>query len=83
MSLNNSKIVGGSDAAENGWLWQVSIQRTLEDGTRTHVCGGTIYNYEFIITAAHCVNKYSEEVKKSAGVGQNSFQTYIIFRLEL
>ena len=56
-----SKIVGGSDAAENSWPWQVSVQR-FENGASTHICGGTIYNYEYVITAAHCVNKYMNEV---------------------
>ena len=57
----HSKIVGGSDAAENSWPWQVSVQK-VEDGTSIHICGGTIYNYEYVITAAHCVNKYISEV---------------------
>ena len=54
--------MGGGDAAEFSWPWQVSVQKTNEDGSSEHICGGTIYNYEYIITAAHCVNKYTQQV---------------------
>ena len=65
LSLIYIRIVGGSEAVENSWPWQVSIQRASEDGTMEHICGGTIYNYEYIITAAHCINKYSDQVHET------------------
>jgi secreted trypsin-like serine protease len=54
----SQRIVGGEDASEESWPWQVSIQAVLGDGTSQHICGGSIFNYEYVISAAHCVKNY-------------------------
>ncbi|XP_064208590.1 ST14 transmembrane serine protease matriptase b [Anguilla rostrata] len=46
-----AKIVGGQDAYEGEWPWQVSLH-VQEKG---HVCGASVLNNRFIVTAAHCV----------------------------
>ncbi|KAM9221477.1 transmembrane protease serine 13 isoform 1-T1 [Dugong dugon] len=43
------RIVGGTLASESKWPWQVS----LHYGT-THICGGTLINDQWVLTAAHC-----------------------------
>ena len=43
-------IIGGQDAQSGQFPWQVSIW----DGEE-HLCGGTLINDAFILTAAHCV----------------------------
>lgn len=46
------RVIGGSDAQEGQFPYQVSLRvRGL------HVCGGTIISNDFILTAAHCVEK--------------------------
>ena len=56
------RIIGGSEAGENSWPWQVSVQVVDgSTGSSRHVCGGSIFNYEYVITAAHCVIKYSDQ----------------------
>ncbi|KAL6474955.1 hypothetical protein MHYP_G00159950 [Metynnis hypsauchen] len=43
-----SRIVGGFDASEGHWPWQVDIQKS------THICGGTLIAADWVMSAAHC-----------------------------
>jgi len=52
----NSKIVGGALAPEGAYPWQVSLSVSwIADPGQGHFCGGSIYNSNWIVTAAHCV----------------------------
>ncbi|XP_049437088.1 transmembrane protease serine 11D [Epinephelus fuscoguttatus] len=48
-----SRVVGGREAPEAAWPWQVSIQIQSR-----HHCGGTIISSLWVLTAAHCFHKY-------------------------
>lgn len=51
-----SRIVGGTTVTSKGmWPWQVSLQIS-----RKHLCGGSVITPYWILTAAHCVDKYSD-----------------------
>ncbi|XP_010599062.1 serine protease 38 [Loxodonta africana] len=43
------KILGGQDAPPGRWPWQVSLQYNGH-----HICGGTILDQHWVLTAAHC-----------------------------
>ncbi|KAF3823621.1 hypothetical protein GH733_007089 [Mirounga leonina] len=51
------RIVGGALAPESKWPWQVS----LHYGT-THICGGTLIDAQWVLTAAHCFFVTQEKI---------------------
>ncbi|KAG9347779.1 hypothetical protein JZ751_003794 [Albula glossodonta] len=55
----NGKVVGGENASPNTWKWQVSLQFDSSSYQEYyHICGGTIVDAFYIMTAAHCILSY-------------------------
>ncbi|XP_055852007.1 chymotrypsin-2-like [Episyrphus balteatus] len=68
-----SRIVGGSAAADGEFPYQISLQ----DQRNNHMCGGAILNSLWIATAAHCVDGYetgngASKLKVISGTNQYS-----------
>uniref|UniRef100_A0A672K9R7 Peptidase S1 domain-containing protein n=1 Tax=Sinocyclocheilus grahami TaxID=75366 RepID=A0A672K9R7_SINGR len=55
----NTRIVGGVDAFEGSWPWQVSLHSSNFGG---HFCGGSLINSEWVLTAAHSLSCVSTMV---------------------
>ncbi|XP_069044076.1 serine protease 27-like [Lepisosteus oculatus] len=51
--LSRSSIVGGQDAEEGAWPWQVYIQIQMNHNQATF-CGGSLISEQWVLTAAHC-----------------------------
>uniref|UniRef100_A0A3Q2QZF4 Peptidase S1 domain-containing protein n=1 Tax=Fundulus heteroclitus TaxID=8078 RepID=A0A3Q2QZF4_FUNHE len=45
----NTRIIGGEEAPPGSWPWQVSIH------SFGRICGGSLINDQWVLTAAHCV----------------------------
>ncbi|KAM6173888.1 transmembrane protease serine 4 [Erethizon dorsatum] len=52
-SVKTPRVVGGEEASVDSWPWQVSIQYNKQ-----HICGGSILDPYWILTAAHCFRKH-------------------------
>uniref|UniRef100_A0A8C5TJJ4 Peptidase S1 domain-containing protein n=1 Tax=Malurus cyaneus samueli TaxID=2593467 RepID=A0A8C5TJJ4_9PASS len=48
----SGRIIGGKETSVNKWPWQVSVQYGP-----IHICGGTIIDAQWVLTAAHCVRR--------------------------
>ncbi|XP_028287533.1 serine protease 27 [Parambassis ranga] len=48
--LKEDRIVGGTEAADGVWPWQVDIQIRSQG----HICGGSIITESWVLSAAHC-----------------------------
>merc|ERR1712071_221719 len=55
-AVHNLTIVGGDEAEENAYPFVISLQEDYGFGY-DHICGGSIYKANYIITAAHCVEE--------------------------
>lgn len=53
----SERIVGGTDATIDEWPWQVSLQYKNQ-----HLCGGSIINSKWVITAAHCFPEEYQQI---------------------
>ncbi|XP_057681076.1 chymotrypsin-like elastase family member 2A [Corythoichthys intestinalis] len=54
--VNNQRVIGGSNAKPNTWKWQASLQLdSYNQGSFSHICGGSLVSAFYILTAAHCI----------------------------
>ncbi|ROL52489.1 Plasminogen [Anabarilius grahami] len=47
------RIVGGCISKPHSWPWQISLRTR----TKIHFCGGTLIDAQWVLTAAHCLER--------------------------
>ncbi|MGH0174719.1 UNVERIFIED_CONTAM: hypothetical protein FKN15_068934 [Acipenser sinensis] len=70
----SSRIMGGADSKVGAWPWQVDLQ---DNGV--HVCGGSLLNENWVLSAAHCFPTSSSVSNYQIYIGRyalNNFNQY-------
>ncbi|XP_078354327.1 uncharacterized protein LOC144638916 [Oculina patagonica] len=57
------QIIGGINAKPGEWPWQVQLGYFDNSEYTPHICGASILDHYWIVTAAHCVKSKSKERK--------------------
>ncbi|XP_067206828.1 transmembrane protease serine 9-like [Linepithema humile] len=70
--LPNARIIGGNNAPDGLYPYQVSLRYTKDN---THLCGGAIISKNYVITAAHCLIKLKRVSDVEVTVGSNRLDT--------
>ncbi|XP_001632947.3 chymotrypsinogen B isoform X2 [Nematostella vectensis] len=82
-----SRVVNGDNAQQHSWPWQISLRVNGR-----HICGGSLIAKDWVVTAAHCVDRNPTPSGYTVVVGahhrtgntpvQNTFRLKQLFKHE-
>lgn len=73
-----SRIVNGEETSIESFPWQVAIRPS--SGRKNVFCGGSIFNENWVITAAHCTHDYQWASQIMVTVGHTNSDYYAASR---
>ncbi|XP_019641918.1 PREDICTED: chymotrypsin B-like [Branchiostoma belcheri] len=63
------RIVGGNTAQQGSWPWQVLVRNWVDSpgSGGYYLCGGTLVDAEWVVTAAHCIHTPISNIEVTLG----------------
>lgn len=58
--VNSDRILGGTNASLGEFPWTALLLYNISDGEVPEICGASLINTRYVITAAHCIETYYE-----------------------
>jgi secreted trypsin-like serine protease len=74
----HKRIINGKEAVQHSYPWVVSLYE-LNNGTiSSHFCAGTLITPQHVLTAAHCVIRYTIGTRKErSDMNDKQYETYL------
>ena len=66
--------MGGEEARPNSWPWQASLRYHGR-----HICGASLLNQNWVLSAAHCVDQSSDAARYSLALGWLKHGSFVLF----
>ena len=65
--------MGGKEATPHSWPWQASLRYNGR-----HICGASLLNQNWVLSAAHCVDQSNDERRYSLALGRLIMSTVLL-----